>query len=116
MISHPQCSFELALVELKSLHIHEEIIPDKMQELVEKIPHDGVWIHPIIVDRNSLVVLDGMHRVAAAKEIGYRYIPVCLVDYENPSIHIGCWYRMFTPARLISSDMKLPMPPSFWWP
>jgi len=95
VISHPQCSFELVLEELSALHIHEEIIPEKMAELVEKIPHDGVWIHPIIVDRNSLVVLDGMHRVAAAKEIGYRYIPVCLVDYENPNIHIGCWYRMF---------------------
>ena len=95
VISHPQCSFELVLAELSSLHIHEEIIPEKMQELVEKIPHDGIWIHPIIVDERSLVVLDGMHRVAAAKEIGYRYIPVCLVDYENPSIKIGCWYRMF---------------------
>ena len=95
VINHPQCNFELVLAELSSLHIHEEIIPEKMQELVEKIPHDGVWIHPIIVDERSLVVLDGMHRVAAAKEIGYRYIPVCLVDYENPRIKIGCWYRMF---------------------
>jgi hypothetical protein len=95
VINHPQFTFELVLEELSRLHIHEEIIPDKMEELVEKIPHDGVWIHPIVVDRNSLVVLDGMHRVAAAKEIGYRYIPVCLVDYGNPNIHIGCWYRMF---------------------
>jgi L-serine kinase (ADP) len=95
VISHPQFTFEMVLEELSALHIHEEIIPDKMEELVEKIPHDRIWIHPIIVDRNSLVVLDGMHRVAAAKEIGYRYIPVCLVDYMNPNIHIGCWYRMF---------------------
>lgn len=95
VINHLQCSFEIVLEELTSLHIHEEIIPEKMEELVEKIPHDGIWIHPIIVDRNTFVVLDGMHRVAAAKEIGYRYIPVCLVDYENPNIHIGCWYRMF---------------------
>jgi len=95
VINHPLCSFELVLEELIALHIHEEIIPEKMQELVEKIQHDGVWIHPIIVDSNSLVVLDGMHRVAAAKEIGYKYIPVCLVDYNNPNIKIGCWYRMF---------------------
>jgi L-serine kinase (ADP) len=95
VINHPQFTFELILEELSQLHIHEEIIPEKMEELVEKIPHDGVWIHPIIVDRNSLVVLDGMHRVAAAKEIGYRYIPACLVDYMNTNIHIGCWYRMF---------------------
>ena len=95
VINHPQCSFELVLAELSRLHIHEEIIPNKMEELVQKIPQDGVWIHPIVVDSNSLVVLDGMHRVAAAKKIGYRYIPACLVDYGNPNIHIGCWYRMF---------------------
>lgn len=95
VISHQSCFFEIVLEEITNLHIHEEIIPDKMEELVEKIPHDGVWIHPIIVDRDSLVVLDGMHRVAAAKQIGYYYIPVCLIDYKNPSVHIGCWYRMF---------------------
>jgi hypothetical protein len=94
-IDHPKISFEIVLKELSALHIHEEIIPEKEQELVERITHDGIWIHPIIVDRKSLVVLDGMHRVAAAKEIGYRYIPACLVDYDNPDIRIGCWYRMF---------------------
>jgi len=106
VISHPQCSFELVLEKLSTLYIHEEIIPEKMEELVEKIPHDGVWIHPIIVDRNSLVVLDGMHRVAAAKKIGYKYIPVCLVDYENPNIHIGCWYRMFKTMNGIEEAKK----------
>jgi len=91
----PLITLEIALEELGRLHIHEEIIPEKMRELVAKMPGDGVFIHPIIVDSRSLVVLDGMHRVAAAKEIGFRYIPVCLVDYGNPHIQIGCWYRVF---------------------
>jgi len=107
VISHPQCSLELALEELSALYIHEEIIPDKMQELVKKIPHEGVWKNPIIVDVSSLVVLDGMHRVAAAKEIGYKYIPVCLVDYENPNIHIGCWYRMFNGLNIGEAEWAL---------
>ncbi len=88
-------TLEIAIEELSSLHIHEEIIPAKMGELVAKMPGDGVFIHPIIVDSASLVVLDGMHRVAAAKEIGFRYIPVCLVAYSNPHIELGGWYRMF---------------------
>jgi hypothetical protein len=92
----PQIKLEIALEELSRLHIHEEIIPVKMRELVAKMPGDGVFIHPIIVDSGSLVVLDGMHRVAAAKEIGFCYIPVCLVDYFNPHIQIGGWYRMFS--------------------
>jgi hypothetical protein len=50
---------------------------------------------PIVVDSNSLVVLDGMHRVAAAKKIGCTRMPVCLVDYDNPNILIDTWYRGF---------------------
>jgi L-serine kinase (ADP) len=95
IINHSLFSFELTIAELSTLHIHEEIIPEKVEALVNKILHDGLWIHPIIVDKNSFVVLDGMHRVAAAKEIGFKYIPICLVDYHNPHILIGCWYRMF---------------------
>jgi L-serine kinase (ADP) len=91
----PQITLEIALEELSRLHIHEEIIPVKMGELVAKMPGDGVFIHPIIVDSGSLVVLDGMHRVAAAKQIGLHYIPVCLVDYFDPHILLGGWYRMF---------------------
>jgi hypothetical protein len=95
MLKTSQITLEIAIEELSRLHIHEEIIPVKMKELVAKMPGDGVFIHPIIVDSTSLVVLDGMHRVAAAKEIGFRYIPVCLVDYANPHILLGGWYRMF---------------------
>lgn len=95
ILSTPILTLEISLEELNRLHIHEEIIPGKMTELVDKMPGDGVFIHPIIVDSRSLVVLDGMHRVAAAKQIGFRYIPICLVDYSNPHIEIACWYRMF---------------------
>ena len=85
---------EIALEEVGRLHIHEEIIPSVAEGLAEKMKADGVFIHPIIVDEKSLVVLDGMHRVAAANENGYRFIPICLVDYDNPNIIIGSWYRL----------------------
>ena len=49
--------------------------------------------HPIIADVNTLVVLDGMHRVAALRKIRCRYIPVCLIDYNSPKVNVGCWYR-----------------------
>jgi len=48
----------------------------------------------VIVDSKTLVVLDGMHRVAAAENLGCRFIRVCLVEYKNPSILVGCWRRV----------------------
>lgn len=94
-INHPSITLELAIAEISTLHIHEEIIPSFMENLRKKISEDGVFVHPIIVDKETRVVLDGMHRVAASKALGFRYIPVCFVDYSNPHILLRCWYRTF---------------------
>lgn len=85
---------KITVEEVSKLHIHEEIIPDILSWLVEKIKRDGVFKDPIIVDEKTLVVLDGMHRVAAMQELGYKYIPICLVDYDNPSIGLYTWTRV----------------------
>ena len=85
---------ELALVDIDRLHIHEEVIPKLVDQLAESIVKDGVLRHPVMVDKNSLVVLDGMHRVAAIKRIGCRRMPACLVDYNNPAIELFGWYRI----------------------
>ncbi|MGC9181297.1 ParB N-terminal domain-containing protein [Thermogladius sp.] len=86
---------KISVEDLDKLHIHEEIIPSMLRWLVEKIRSDKVFKDPILVDEKTLVVLDGMHRVAAAKEIGFKYIPVCLVDYDNESIELHAWGRVF---------------------
>jgi hypothetical protein len=69
------------------------VIPELLNQLVKTISEDGLLKHPIIVDRKTLVVLDGMHRVAALKRLNCKKIPVCLIDYENPAISVRCWYR-----------------------
>lgn len=93
-ISHPKVTLEITLEEVEKLHVHEETIPEVLDKLTEKIKVDRIFIHPIIADEKTLVVLDGMHRVAAAKSIGYNLVPVCLVDYTNPNIVVGSWYRL----------------------
>ena len=86
-------TFQIKLVELGKLHIHEEIIPELLGSMVDEIKSNGMLRHPIITDMNTLVVLDGMHRVAALKKIKCRYVPACLVDYDSPKVKVGCWYR-----------------------
>jgi len=83
----------LEIAELKSLSPHEEIVPAFLEKLSQDIKKDGFLKHPIIVDCNSKVILDGNHRTEAMKKLGYDYIPVCAVDYRNPLIQVKCWYR-----------------------
>jgi hypothetical protein len=92
LISHPQLKLEIKIEEIKKLCVHEEIIPRIVERLSGEIKR-GIHKHPVIVDKETLVVLDGMHRVAALQHLGYELIPVCLVDYNNPSIRVECWFR-----------------------
>mgnify|MGYP000619079441 CR=1 FL=1 len=105
-ISHEKIVLRLKILDLDSLFIHEEIIPEMLNFLAESIKNDNLVKHPIIVDENSLVVLDGMHRVAALRKIGYERIPVCLVDYKNPNIKVRCWYRTLKGSNIHEKMME----------
>ena len=48
----------------------------------------GYFTEPIIVDRHHLIILDGHHRVAILKKLGYQKIPAYLVDYLNKNIKV----------------------------
>jgi len=93
VISHEKLSLYITLLDVNDLCLHEEILPDMLSQLARSIELDGCLKHSVIADRGSFVVLDGMHRVAALEKLGCKWIPVCLVDYENPAITVGCWYR-----------------------
>lgn len=91
----PSEDFEMALslVEIDRLHPHEEIQPKLLDQLMKDLKQDQVLKHPIIVDCNSLTVLDGNHRTEALRKLGFTLIPACMVDYKNPRIKVECWYR-----------------------
>jgi hypothetical protein len=101
-ILHPCITLEITLEEVDTLLCHEQVLESLLRRLVTALTSDQCLKHPIIVDRQSRVVLDGNHRLAAARELGCRYIPICLVDYYNPNIVIGCWHRVVSPR----SDIK----------
>jgi len=83
----------IGLEELSKVYLHEETIPTLLDTLARLVKSDGVVKHPVIVDSNTLVVLDGMHRVAALEKLGCHYLPVCFINYKNPGVKVGCWYR-----------------------
>lgn len=84
---------DIALVETGRLLLHEETIPEMLEDLVRSIKEDGVLRAPVVVDRETLVVLDGMHRVKALRILGCRFTCACLVDYRSPEIKVERWCR-----------------------
>ncbi len=92
-ISHPKIELELQLYEIEKLHIHEEIIAENIEKMVKAFKEDQYAEHPILVDRETLVILDGMHRTWAFKHLGYKLIPVCFMNYKNSNIMVKSWFR-----------------------
>ena len=56
---------DLRIVPISNLLIHEEVVPERLARLKEQLIGDGILSDPILIDRDSLVVLDGTHRAVS---------------------------------------------------
>ena len=84
---------DIVLVELERLVLHEETIPENLDRLTLQLDEDGALWAPVVVDRETQVVIDGVHRVTALRKLGCRFACAYLVDYRNPAIKIKRWVR-----------------------
>lgn len=89
---------EITVDQVCKLLPHEEVIPSYLEALTRAFAASSFQRNPVIVDAHSNVILDGTHRWAAMKELGFRWIAVCKVDYSNPLIELDSWARAFEPA------------------
>lgn len=103
-IQHKKLKLELAVVNVKELHCHEETSSEFVDRLMKRIKGDQMVKHPVLVDKGTLTILDGTHRFMALKKLGCRWMPVCLMNYRNPAIRVDCWYRTITSLK---SDKQL---------
>ena len=81
----------VVLVETVSLRGHEEVITDNLETRTSKLLSKGFY-KPIIVDRGSMVILDGHHKWTAAKSLGLARVPVIMVDYlVDEGVLVDVW-------------------------
>jgi hypothetical protein len=82
---------DIILTDIDSLRGHEEVIPDNLERRINKLLDKGFY-KPIIVDRESLVILDGHHKWTAAEKLGLGRVPVVMVDYlDDFALEVGVW-------------------------
>jgi len=66
-------------IQLISNHLlkqHEQIRKRHVQMLLKQIQHDGYLNNPLIVDKKTMIILDGHHRYNALKSLGMASSPV----------------------------------------
>ncbi len=90
---------ELTVEPINSLHPHEEVKMGNLSRLVASFRESGIQMDPIIIDSESKVILDGMHRYHSmwqlSRETSVAYIVVCKINYSHPSVKLMNWHRIF---------------------
>lgn len=80
------------LVEVARLRPHEQTLPWRVEEMVEKIQRNNFFHKPLLVDRSTLTILDGHHRHQASLRLGLKRVPAMVFDYqEDESILVEAW-------------------------
>ena len=89
------------LVKLDVLRPHERVKKSHLDVLGMQIYRDGFIDNPVIVDKNTKIILDGHHRFTIARNLGLRFLPVYFVDYRHDAIKVDSWRD----HELITKDM-----------
>ena len=97
---------ELRILKITDLRTHEELNKESLQKIKDSMKL-GTFTNPIIVDRNTNVILDGMHRYELLKQLEYDLIPCQLVDYLSDDIEVKSWYLTAYLRGTLDDDISL---------
>lgn len=91
--------FNLKIVPISKILVHEKLDNSRVAPLVKKIKNDGLMTNPIIVaplTGGRYLQLDGMNRLSAFKKLGYKTILAQIVDYnDQENVDLSSWTHLF---------------------
>jgi hypothetical protein len=82
---------DIFLMNARDLKEHEEVEFRRLERLKKQIKKDKVLRRPIVVDKNTKIIIDGHFRFNSLKQLGYSKVPVFLIDYSSPEILVRTW-------------------------
>lgn len=85
-------SYRIAIKPITFFLPSEEVDPESVQILATAIEHADVWTTPVPVERETGIVMDGNHRIRAARILGLRYLPCVLLSYRDPRVTVVNWW------------------------
>ena len=89
MLVFPQRA--VILVSVNDLIETEEHCNENAVKLSEKIIKSGFWTVPIAVEANMMAIMDGHHRLNAAKYLGLTRVPCVVMTYESGGVSLNSW-------------------------
>jgi hypothetical protein len=73
----------ILLIPISALRPTEKTLAKHVLEVKTKIERTGLWTHPICVESSSFAVMDGHHRLAAARLLSLSRVPCVAYNYSE---------------------------------
>jgi len=83
---------KVELIEIDKLKQHEQINEAYCNELLKDIQING-YVEPIVVDKETFIILDGHHRYTILKLMKFKNIPVHLINYQDRGVKVSSWKK-----------------------
>lgn len=95
---------EIKVIPIRNLILHETEEPKRTKCLEERIVSDGFLKNPVIaarISRNTprYLLLDGVHRVTALKNLGVSDVVAQVVDYSDDDVKVEAWCHLIYDIR-----------------
>ncbi|MEQ5842411.1 hypothetical protein BWP39_23725 [Paraburkholderia acidicola] len=97
---------KVILLPPETLKPTEETVPARLREVSDSLLATGIWHTPILVERSSLVVMDGHHRHAFALAHGFARVPCLLLSYSDVRLESRHKDQLVTPAEVITRGLE----------
>ena len=79
-------NWPIQLIATELILPNEEHVEARLLEVIESISSSGRWTAPIVLEKRSLAVMDGHHRLAAARRLALSRVPCLMLDYSQVAV------------------------------
>jgi len=96
MINYTANFFELELLKIKDIKLHETTECNRLRNIYDRIAGSKHLMNPVIVGRynKDLILIDGANRLSTLKEIGCKLAIAQVIDYKNNKIKLKRWHHL----------------------
>jgi len=96
MINYTVNFFEIELLKIKDIKLHETTEFNRLRNVFGRIAGSKHLMNPVIVGRfnKDLILIDGANRLSTLKEIGCKLAIAQVIDYKNDKIKLKRWHHL----------------------
>lgn len=96
MINYTDNYFDLELLKLSELKLHEATENNRLRNIFNRISRAKYLMNPVITGRynEDIILLDGANRYGSLQEIGCKLILAQVLDYTDKNLILDKWNHL----------------------